>query len=343
MAFQVRTETYPTADGLDGRVLVLEETGGAARAEVWPARGLNCYRWQARQGEQALDLIYTAPNFFLGGRATSCGTPILFPFPNRIRDGRFRWDGKDYELPKNDSAHVNAIHGFVFDRPWRVVDQGADGDGAWVTGEFHSSADAPQFGASWPADWRIRVTHRLRAASLHIRAEVSNPDSRPLPFGLGYHPYFRVPPVPNSPAADCTVQGNARQLWELQGSLPTGERRRPEGVLDLTVPRALEALQLDHVYTDVEAPPVGDLRVLGVLRQPSYRVAVRVLAAPAFRELVLYTPPHRQAVCLEPYTCTTDAINLEQRGVDAGWRVLAPGQTWTAEVACEVVREEGTT
>ena len=63
---------------------------------------------------------------------------------------------------------------------------------------------------------------------------------------------------------------------------------------------------------------------------------MRLLAAADFRELVLYTPPHRQAICLEPYTCTTDAVNLGNRQIDAGWRALAPGETWSAAVACEV-------
>ena len=44
------------------------------------------------------------------------------------------------------------------------------------------------------------------------------------------------------------------------------------------------------------------------------------------------TPPHRQAVCLEPYTCPTDAINLQQRGVDAGLLVLQPGEKWSGVV-----------
>jgi len=52
---------------------------------------------------------------------------------------------------------------------------------------------------------------------------------------------------------------------------------------------------------------------------------------PVFREVVVYTPPGRNAVCLEPYTCATDAINLEQQGIAAGWRTLEPGgefRTW---------------
>jgi aldose 1-epimerase len=336
MPFEVRTETY-SAQGRDGGVIVLQETTGTARAEVWPACGFNCFRWRVRHGERHLDVLYADPALFRGARPTGSGTPILFPFPNRIREGRFTWDGRDYQLPRNDHEHINAIHGFVFDRPWRVVDQGADAESSWVTGEFHGSTDAPDLTACWPADFRLRVTYRLRINRLEIEADVSNPDSRPLPFGLGYHPYFRMPLVPNSSAADCTVQGNAREVWELQQSLPTGVRRAPETALDLSAPRPFTALRLDDVYTGVEsAPVVGGLRVLGVLRQPSYAVEVRMLAAPAFRELVLYTPGHRQAICLEPYTCATDAVNLGERGIDAGWSVLAPGETWSAVVACEV-------
>jgi aldose 1-epimerase len=64
---------------------------------------------------------------------------------------------------------------------------------------------------------------------------------------------------------------------------------------------------------------------------PSAGLEVRQTFDKAFRELVVYTPPHGRSVCLEPYTCTTDAIHLVEQGVDGGWRVLAPGaefRTW---------------
>ncbi len=335
MPYKVSAETYP-AEGRDGNVIVLQSD--EARTEVWPACGFNCFRWRVGRGGRLLDVLYADPATFRGARPTGFGTPILFPFPNRIRDGRFSWEGRDYEVPRNDHEHVNAIHGFVFDRPWRVLEQGADAESAWVTAEFRGSADAPELTARWPGDFRLRVTYRLRAARLEIAAEVHNPDSRWLPFGLGYHPYFRMPLVPNSSAADCTVQGNASEVWELQQYLPTGTRRPPDGSLDLRAPRPFPELRLDDVYTGVESAPVVDgFRVLGALRQPSYGVEVRLLAEAAFRELVLYTPPHRQAICLEPYTCTTDAVNLGNRGIDAGWRGLGPGETWSARVAFEVL------
>ena len=51
-----------------------------------------------------------------------------------------------------------------------------------------------------------------------------------------------------------------------------------------------------------------------------------------FRELVIYTPPGRDTICFEPYTCPTDAINLEARDIPAGVIVLAPDETFSASV-----------
>jgi aldose 1-epimerase len=59
---------------------------------------------------------------------------------------------------------------------------------------------------------------------------------------------------------------------------------------------------------------------------------VRFLADPAFRELVLFTPPHRQAIAIEPYTCSADAANLAARGIDSGWRILPLSGEWEAAV-----------
>jgi aldose 1-epimerase len=47
---------------------------------------------------------------------------------------------------------------------------------------------------------------------------------------------------------------------------------------------------------------------------------------------VLFTPPHRHAVAVEPYTCSADAANLAARGIDSGWREPEPGSTWEAAV-----------
>ena len=114
--------------------------------------------------------------------------------------------------------------------------------------------------------------------------------------------------------------------------LPTGERHALDPARDLRAPRPFADLQLDDVLTDLPTAPTepDGLRDHGVLRSGGETLTLR--GSPAFRELVVFTPPHRQAFCVEPYTCTTDAINLQQRGVDAGLLTLPPGGRWSAVI-----------
>jgi aldose 1-epimerase len=322
MAFQVRTETRPAQDR-DGTVYVLEDPQRGCGAEIWPAVGANCFRWYVTPdvgltptAGHRVELLYADPQLFQGGKPTRSGIPVLFPFPNRIRDGRYTWDGRAYELPKNDPAGANAIHGFACRGPWRVRSQGADADAAWLTVEWQLSRDCPEARPLWPADCRLGLTFRLTPNQLRLAATVENPDTVPLPWGLGFHPYFQLP----GGAAGALVQAPAQSFWQLEQSLPTGVKLPVDTARDLRSPRRFGDLQLDDVLTDLDParPEREGLRLMGRVQQ------LTLWATPNIREVVAFTPPHRHAVCLEPYTCTTDAINLQQRGVDAGWQTLGP-------------------
>ena len=319
MAFEIRTEKRGAVSGLDSTIWILQGNGN--RAEIWPARGFNCFHW----GLLGMEFLFADQQFLDGSSPTRTGVPILFPFPNRIRDGRFTWEGKEFRLPINDPQKKNAIHGFACPRPWRVVNQGADTISAWITGEFWGSRDAPECQSLWPADYRIQMTYRLSPGRLRIEAKVDNPDQSSLPFGLGFHPYFRAH------AEDCQVRVPARHFWELAGSLPSGTRMPVATSRDLNQFRSFEGLTLDDVLTDLPTASGPEaLCFRGRIRDGATSLAMFTSAS--FQEMVVFTPPHRQAFCMEPYTCTTDAINLQQRGVDAGLIVLPPGQSWTGIV-----------
>jgi aldose 1-epimerase len=338
MSFQLRTEERRFGSWTSA-VLVLEDETGSARAEVLPDVGFNCWRWQAVVEGQRLDVLFGELQHFALNVPTRSGIPILFPFPNRIRAGRFTWEGRDYQLPPNDPGNKNAIHGFACRRAWRVIAQGSDDQSAWVTGEFHAAADAPETRSLWPADYRLRVTYRLAATRLRLEAEVDNPDQVALPFGLGYHPYFRVPFVVGGAAEDCTILVPARELWQLQECLPAGTRSAPDAARDLTTPRSFGELTLDDALTDLPATPGADgLCPRGELRAGPQGLRLEVRASEAFGQVVVFTPGNRQAFCIEPYTCITDAINLEKRGLDTGLLVLPPGEKWSGVVEIAVAQ-----
>jgi aldose 1-epimerase len=315
-------QTRANGQGLDGRIAVLDN-GAGGKVEVWPSLGFNAYRWAM----SARELLYADPQLFENGRPTRSGIPVLFPFPNRIRAGTFTCSGTAYHLPLNDPAGKNAIHGWACRSPWRVIDEGADAESVWLTGEFQLSRDASEARALWPADGRLRLTYRLLGDRLRLEAEVAALDA-PLPFGLGYHPYFALAALGGEEAI---LVATGHRYWELNENLPTGVQHPVAEARDLRFGKPLAGLVLDDVLTDLPAPPPdadSGLGLLGIVRHPSGGPALRLYASAVFREVVVFTPPHRQAVCLEPYTCTTDAINLQRAGVNAGWTVLPAGETW---------------
>ena len=332
MAFVVTTR-HEAAGGRPGEVYELADEAGACRAEVWPAWGFNCLRWQVRQPDGSWgDLLYHAPDWETNPVPTRSGHPVLFPFPGRMRAGRFTFEGKEYQLPLTDSSKKHAIHGFTPRNRWRAEDAAAGAASVSVTGRFEVPAGDPA--GVWPGPCALLIRYELSAARFRVVATVQNLGDGSVPFGLGYHPYFRLPGVTDPDVSRYVLQANVGRVWDVDAdNLPTGATRDVPAELDFRQPRAVGGAALDHVFTGITSEPGADgLRELAVLSHPDAAGRLRIMADPAFRELVLFTPLHRQAVAIEPYTCSADAANLAARGVDSGWRTVPPGGSWAAAV-----------
>lgn len=53
------------------------------------------------------------------------GAPLV-PWPTRLADGKYAFDGTDYQVALTEPTKSNAIHGFLHWRPWRAVEYEAD-------------------------------------------------------------------------------------------------------------------------------------------------------------------------------------------------------------------------
>jgi aldose 1-epimerase len=318
--FRLRHEQRANAFGKEPTVWILEDDAGN-RLDVWPALGFNAFRWTA----SGVDLLDCDPAFFQIQKPTRSGFPILFPFPNRIRDGRYTHRGRAYQLPLNSGA--NAIHGFALNEPWSASATLGNDDAA-LTGRLEFDGNHPL----WPATGTLQVECRLSANGLTVTARVETTNEA-LPFGLGYHPYFLVGPFGGDEAI-VTVAADA--MWELRESLPTGTRLPLEPNKDLRDGQPFGSLSLDDAYTNLRPKPASNgLGWVGCLAHPRSTRRLDLFVSPEFREIVAFTPPHRRSIAIEPYTCATDAINLQTNGVDAGWLELPAGKTWQAIVRLE--------
>ena len=332
MSFAVKPFSARAGDRI-GTAYELTDSAGTVRAEVWPMCGFNCLRWQVRQPDGTWgSILYTAPDWETNPVPTRSGHPILFPFPGRLRDGRLPANGKTYQLPLNDSTKQHAIHGFTPRNAWRSGLIHEMTNSASLGGILELQHDLPAAIGLWPSSFLLGVSYTLSTDQLAVNACVQNCGSEPLPFGLGYHPYFRLPGVTDTDVGGHVLQANVSRVWEADANnLPTGTTREVPAELDFRKPRTIGSTALDHVLTRVMklAWPMTELAVLS---HPQATGKLRIFADPEFRELVLFTPAHRQAVAIEPYTCSADASNLAARGIDSGWITLPPGAKWEGRV-----------
>lgn len=300
-------DTYSaTTRKQDGVEIVTLRGADGAFAEIAPAHGNNCYAFGV--GESVLEPVTLAD--FLA-KPTGFGIPILFPYPNRVRDGRFTFGGEEFSVePKQ--------HGYVRQRRWTVVDSGSGDDAAWVTSRFEASDYPEEILEQFPFAFVLDVTYTLRGAALEMETTVTSAADRPFPFGFGIHPYFRRP-------RRGTVTVPARRRWELEEKLPTGRTIGIDGGYDLSGGADAAAVELDDIYTDLVAGDGGLVRCSIEDAERATRTVIEFDAA-EFPNVVVFTPPApRWAICVEPNSCPTDAFNLAARGVESNLLVLEPG------------------
>lgn len=326
MSFRINERT----DSAGGRTgTVYELVGPTCRAEVWPMWGFNCLKWQVSlDNGDYMDLLYNARDWAENPVPTRNGHPILFPFPGRLKDGVYEFEGMTYQLPLNDSVKENAIHGFTPRNPWRVVERQADEESASLTGEFQLSVDLPESAYQWP-DFVLRVTYRLTYEELSVEAEVRSLD-QPLPFGLGYHPYFCLPDEPTGTVDSLKLTTMDTSLWQTPGGVPDGTLLDIPKELCFDGRTRLGEIELDHGFVD--ANKKRGMQQHALLSSADDKYTIEICSEEPFNNLVLFTPPHRKAIAIEPYTCPANAANLTNQGVDCSWQVLAPHSVWKGNV-----------
>ncbi len=315
-----------TVDGFE--VYTLHEQEKAV-AKIVPALGNNCYAFNVKVGDAWLEIIDSPPGLLtLREKPTAYGNPVLFPFPNRIRDGRWTFEGKSYQFDKSPEAPTT-IHGLLLNRAYQVEQHALDKNSVTLVCSLNSR-DFPDIGRQYPFPFRIEMTYTLKNAILGMRIAIQNLGTGNMPMGFGIHPYFRVALTRKADAGRARITVPAAKYWELDEVLvPTGKQHDVTGILDLRHGQPFSKLKLDHILTDVYFTN-GMSRCQIENLETGHGVAME--SDTTFRELVVYTPPGRNAICFEPYTCPSDAINLEAKGIPAGVIVLPPGKVFSATV-----------
>src|SRR5262245_45703098 len=306
------------------------DSGASARISV--GQGFNCFSWKPVLEDGPREMLWADPDFDTGEkRPSGSGIPLLFPFPGRIGGAAYTFEGHDYKLQPGD-AYGNAIHGFVLNRLWRIVEQSP----ARIVGEFQASIDDKTILEHWPADFRIRVSYEVRGRELLSDIEYQNTGAGPLPCGFATHAYFRLPLAEGSAAADTIVSAPVHKFWELDRMVPTGKLLPAPANQQLAASLRLADNQFDTAFTDMRADADGLIRTK--LTDPKTGRTLTQTFDKSFTQCVVHTPPHREAICLEPYTCVPDSIRLKAEGHQTGLQILAPNESRQTTIVLSVTQ-----
>jgi aldose 1-epimerase len=329
MSFSVET-----TDQHGRTVYSLFDNESGAMASVLPSYGFNLFDLRLPVAGIPRRVVVASDDFAENpANPGRNGTPVLFPFPNRIRDSKYSFDGKSYDVPT--SGKPMAIHGFAISANWDVVDYGSTGQEAFILGRFQISKNHPEMLPFWPTDAILTIRYGLAGSKLTMTIGVENPTERDLPYGFGIHPYFRIPFTSTNPA-DGTVILPASESWVQENNLPTGEKEPVEPRIDFRNGQTMAGQKLDDVLTGLTFD--GETCVCRLV-DTSLNAEFRLSFGHPFRELVVFTPPFGGGtlIAVEPYTQTTDAINLEPKGIDAGLRILGGGKSESMTIVMETV------
>lgn len=232
----------------------------------------------------------------------------LLPWPNRIRDGRYTFNGVTHQLPISEVPRHVALHGLNHGFVWRLVSHTAEEVVQRHT--FHPEA-------GWPGTLTATLSHRLSADGLRVTVHATNDGASDLPYGYGVHPYFVFDALDEVSlglpfASELRVDEDRLLPIELA---PTTRGK------DFRTPRQLGGTVFDTAFT-APAQPDWTVRLIGAEH------TVEVWGGAALPWVQVYTRPERDAIAVEPMTCGPDAFN--EGPTHDGLIVLSPGESHTA-------------
>ena len=258
--------------------------------EVVPARGGIIKRWVVAQQ----DVLYMDEARFADlSLSIRGGIPILFPICGNLPGNTYTVNRQTYRLKQ---------HGFARDLPWAVLTQT---DTSLVLGLVSSDETR----AVYPFDFKLQLTYQLQGPQLQIQQQLTNPGHTPMPFSIGFHPYFQV-----TDKSGLTFEIPATQLLDHQ----TQQRSPYPGHLNLEVP------ELDVALFPVSGPRAA-------MRDRQSGRAIELTYSPDFTTVVVWTVEGKPYVCLEPWTAQRNALNT---GVDL--LTVPPGQTWNGSIMLQM-------
>ena len=268
-----------------------------------------------KNGADIFRLVLSGKEIIKPRRLGEAENPWLFPFPNRLKQGVYDFEGKKYSFEINDGNGLqNALHGFVRAEPFSITEQGKNDQEAQVTLDYAYAGELD----SYPFPFQMSISYRLSAQQLKVGVKLVNTGRTNMPAGLGWHPYFGLPLGKDK--AEIQLP-SCREVEVDKTMIPTGKKFASTR---FDAFHSLKGIDLDTCF---ELNDKGQINAVRLRSGDDHEI--RLWQDGAYGFIQIYIPDDGQSIAIEPMTCGIDAFNTGE-----GLRILAPGESW--ELSCGV-------
>jgi len=285
--FQIEKNIFGEAEEL-----IIKSSSGALLKCV-PAFGANIrelFFIKAGRPVQILDGFQTFGQLQNNEKSKSI---FLIPFPNRVRDGKYFFEGKEHQLPINKPEENNAIHGFIWNRKFEITETLLNENSAIIKLQYQYVGDIEGF----PFPFLIELEFQLDESELKITVLATNTGYSNMPFGIGWHPYFTF----KQAVDNLSLKIPACNILEAdERMIPTGNRKALDEFVQL---QKIESTSFDTCFEFS-----GNDKIFESIVSDSESI-ITLWQENIFRYLQVYIPPGRNSIALEPMTCHANAFN----------------------------------
>lgn len=259
--------------------------------------------------------LLEAPNTYEAWKADNYfQSKWLLPFPNRLKGGRYQFEGKTYQFPINDTNCQNALHGFIYNDSMLVENI----DCTISYGQIGLKYDYRGDLAYYPFPFRLEIIYQLFFNELKCITIVKNTGTTPLPIGLGFHPYFQFP----SKVDDVHLQLPPCERIEVdERMIPTGKKLPCSNFLER---KPIGGTSFDTCFQALPSNGIANSKTYNIhLYNPKSNCRLQYYQETVFPYFQIFTPDHRKSIAIEPMTCNVNAFKNGE-----GLIVLQPNEDW---------------
>lgn len=238
---------------------------------------------------------------------------LLTPWVNRVRNGNYSFKGKNYQLPINEPALGNAIHGLLARVPFTLVQKTESS----VTLEHAYQGAEPNY----PFPFTFQYTYTFaEEGGLEITFMAQNTGSMPMPFACGWHPYFSFP---DTKAADLSIKFHPISRFLSDSQMIPLKEENLQGKSEFVFSQE----KVDHVF---RLEP-REKHVTEFIDHKHQRSLFLTQSSVQFPFLVVFQPEGYHSVAIEPMTANTDAFNTGDGMIE-----LAPSEAFSGQIRLSI-------